>query len=70
MSDATGAAASMHERALRLALKEILAQQHYGGVVPAPPDYELVARRAMEIEQALVEASQRSNGVGWWAAER
>jgi hypothetical protein len=59
----------MRERALRLALKEILSQQHYGGVVPAPPDYELVARRAMEIERALVEASQRSAGTRWRAAE-
>jgi hypothetical protein len=42
---------------LQRALKEVLAQQQYAGVVPAPPDYATVIRRAMEIERAWAEAA-------------
>jgi hypothetical protein len=45
------------QSSLQLALKEVLAQQQYTGVVPYPPDYQTVARRALEIEQALRESS-------------
>lgn len=43
---------SLHERALHQALKETVAQQRYPGVVPVAPDYQTIARRAREIEQA------------------
>jgi hypothetical protein len=45
---------SVRERALRRALKEILAQQKYAGIVPAAPDYQTIARRAQAIEQAML----------------
>ena len=53
MIDLSEQVISVHERALQLALKETLARQQYTGVVPVAPDYESVARRALEIEQAL-----------------
>jgi hypothetical protein len=44
--------ASVRQSSLHQALKEVLAQQHYTGAVPVPPDYQTVVRRALEIEQA------------------
>jgi hypothetical protein len=52
MFDALEQGISLHEHALHQALKETLAQQRYPGVVPVAPDYQTVARRAHEIEQA------------------
>ncbi len=52
-------ATSIRERALRLALKEIVAQQQYVGLVPIAPAYEVVVRRAQAIEQALAAEHHR-----------
>ena len=54
MSSALEQAISVRERALRMALKETLAQQKYAGAIPMAPDYETIARRAQAIEQALL----------------
>lgn len=56
MSHSSNPPVSVHERALQLALKEILAQQQHRGVVPVAPDYQTVVRRAFEIEQMLADA--------------
>jgi hypothetical protein len=53
---------SVRERALRRALKEILVQQKYTGVVPAAPDYETIARRAQAIEQAMLAEEHNTRG--------
>jgi hypothetical protein len=53
MHDESAQAISIRERALQLALKEIVAQQQYVGLVPIAPAYEIVARRAQAIEQVL-----------------
>jgi hypothetical protein len=60
MEDASEQPTSVRQSALQLALKEVLAQQHYAGVVPIAPDYQLVARRAQEIEQALRESARQT----------
>jgi hypothetical protein len=54
MFNASEPGISVREHALRQALKEILAQQKYAGIVPAAPDYETIARRAQAIEQAML----------------
>jgi hypothetical protein len=54
MFNASKSGISVHEHALRQALKEIMAQQKYAGIVPAAPDYETIARRAQAIEQAML----------------
>jgi hypothetical protein len=59
MHDASAQAISIRERALQLALKEIMAQQQYVGLVPIAPAYEIVARRAQVIEQALTAEHHR-----------
>jgi hypothetical protein len=59
MPDASAQAISIRERALQLALKEIMAQQQYVGLVPIAPAYEIVARRAQVIEQALTAEHHR-----------
>lgn len=59
MHDASAQAISIRERALQLALKEIVAQQQYAGLVPIAPAYEIVARRAQAIEQALAAEHHR-----------
>jgi hypothetical protein len=53
MQDDSYPPVSIHERALQLALKEILAQQRYMGAIPAPVDYQTVARHAMQIERLM-----------------
>jgi hypothetical protein len=64
MIDASAQHLSVCQSSLQVALKEILAQQQYTGVVPTPPDFQTVARRALEIEQALREASHRTGRDG------
>ena len=54
MSDTSENAVTIHERALRRALKEIVAQAGYSGVVPVPPDFATVMQRAVEIERTLM----------------
>lgn len=44
---------SVHERALKLALEEILSQRKHVGVIPSAPDYKTVIQRAAEIERVL-----------------
>ena len=53
MSHWTDHTVPLHEQALRLALKEILAHATYNGVVPSSPDYATVIQRAAEIERTL-----------------
>jgi hypothetical protein len=60
MADVSKPTISVHERALRLALKETMARQRYAGIVPAAPDYQIVARRALEIERALKAEQQHA----------
>jgi hypothetical protein len=53
MIDTSDHSLSVRERALRMALKETLAQQKYAGIIPIAPDYETIARRARAIEHAM-----------------
>ncbi len=53
MIDTSKPVAIICQRCMRLALKEILAQQPYRGVVPEPPDYQAVVCRARELERTM-----------------
>ena len=54
MSNGTANPIPLHEQALRLALKEIMAHATYSGVVPSSADFAAVMQRAAEIERALI----------------